>query len=92
MIHVAQLTKSFSDLRRGWVTALDRVSFNVQPGEIFGLLGPNGAGKTTALRILSTVLRSTGGEATVAGYDVSTHPAEVRARTFPGIEQTYQPK
>jgi sodium transport system ATP-binding protein len=79
MIHVKNLQKSFSDLRRGQVTALDNVSFDVQPGEIFGLLGPNGAGKTTTLRILSTVLRPTGGKATVAGFDVSTQPEAVRA-------------
>lgn len=79
MIHVESLSKSFSDLRRGSVTALHRVSFDVHPGEIFGLLGPNGAGKTTCLRILSTVLRPTGGRATIAGYDVATHPAEVRS-------------
>src|SRR4029077_2990444 len=46
---------------------------------IFGLLGPNGAGKTTCLRILSTVLRPTDGRATIAGYDVAEHPAEVRS-------------
>lgn len=80
MIHVERLTKSFNDLRRGSVSAVDQVSFDVQPGEIFGLLGPNGAGKTTCLRILSTVLRPTAGRATIAGYDVATHPAEVRAR------------
>lgn len=78
MIHVENLSKSFLDLRRGAVTALDGVSFEVRPGEIYGLLGPNGAGKTTCLRILSTVLRPTGGYATIAGYDVATHPAEVR--------------
>jgi sodium transport system ATP-binding protein len=80
MIHVENLTKRFSDLRRGSVTALEEVSFDVKPGEIFGLLGPNGAGKTTCLRILSTVLRPTGGTAVVAGYDVRTHPAQVRAQ------------
>jgi sodium transport system ATP-binding protein len=80
MIHVDNLSKQFSDLRRGSVTALDGVSFDVGPGEIFGLLGPNGAGKTTCLRILSTVLKPTGGSAIIAGYDVLTHPAEVRAR------------
>ena len=80
MIHVEELTKCFSDLRRGSVNALNRVSFDVQPGEIFGMLGPNGAGKTTCLRILSTVLKPTSGRATVDGYDVSTHPTEVRAR------------
>jgi sodium transport system ATP-binding protein len=80
MIHVKDLTKTFSDLRRGAFTALDCVSFDVRPGEIYGLLGPNGAGKTTCLRILSTVLRPTGGLATVAGFNVETHPAEVRSR------------
>lgn len=80
MIHVEQLRKSFTDLRRGEVSALDGVSFDVHPGEIFGLLGPNGAGKTTCLRMLSTVLRPTGGRATIAGFDVKTHPEEVRQR------------
>jgi sodium transport system ATP-binding protein len=80
MIHVSHLSKSFTDLRRGEVTALHNATFDVAPGEIFGLLGPNGAGKTTCLRILSTVLRPTGGEAIIAGYNVETHPAEVRAR------------
>ncbi|MFO0918577.1 MAG: ATP-binding cassette domain-containing protein [Planctomycetaceae bacterium] len=81
MISVEQLTKRFADLQHeGGFTALDDVSFEVKPGEIFGLLGPNGAGKTTCLRILSTVLRPTSGTAFVAGYNVATHPAEVRAR------------
>ena len=80
MIHVRELTKRFPDLRRGDVPAVDGVSFDVHPGEIYGLLGPNGAGKTTCLRILSTVLKPTSGTATVAGFDVVTHPAEVRAR------------
>ncbi len=79
MIHVEHLTKSFFDYQRGWVAAVDDVSFDCYPGAIFGLLGPNGAGKTTTLRILSTVLRPTGGRAVVAGHDVSTHPEEVRA-------------
>ena len=78
MIHVEQLTKSFNDLRRGDVMALDHVSFEVQPGEIYGLLGPNGAGKTTCLRVLSTVLRATAGDATIAGYSVTQQPAKVR--------------
>src|SRR5436190_15390287 len=79
MISVDRLSKSFVDLKRGDVAALEFATFDVYPGEIFGLLGPNGAGKTTCLRILSTVLRPTGGQATIAGYDVATHPAEVRA-------------
>ena len=80
VINVEQLTKTFGDLRTGTFTALEQVSFAVQPGEIFGLLGPNGAGKTTCLRILSTVLKPTSGRATVAGFDVAMYPEEVRAR------------
>ena len=78
MVEVEQLTKAYPDLQHGQFVALDHVSFQVTPGEIFGLLGPNGAGKTTALRILSTVLRPTSGLAKVNGYDVTTHPYEVR--------------
>jgi sodium transport system ATP-binding protein len=79
VIRVEDLTKSFDDLKRGSIVALERVSFEVQPGEIFGLLGPNGAGKTTCLRILSTVLKPTGGRAEIAGFDVVTHPQDVRS-------------
>ncbi|MFN0195757.1 MAG: ATP-binding cassette domain-containing protein [Planctomycetaceae bacterium] len=78
MIYVEDLTKRFPDLRQGSVLALDHVSFDVQPGEIFGLLGPNGAGKTTCLRILSTVLKPSGGKAIIAGHNVATDPAGVR--------------
>src|SRR4051812_44502016 len=78
MIVVDQLVKSFRDLRRGEVRAVDAISFEARPGEIFGLLGPNGAGKTTAMRVLCTVLKPTGGTATVAGYDVATQPNLVR--------------
>ncbi|WP_442510823.1 ATP-binding cassette domain-containing protein [Novipirellula sp. SH528] len=80
MIHVQHLTKTYDDLNRGRFVAVDRVSFTVGAGEIFGLLGPNGAGKTTVLRILSTVLSPTSGIANVAGYDVVQDPAEVRRR------------
>lgn len=78
MIHVRELTKHYEDLRRGQFVALDHVSFDALPGQVYGLLGPNGAGKTTALRILSTLLRPTGGSATVNGYDVVTQPSQVR--------------
>src|SRR5262249_51963842 len=78
MIHVENLTKSFRDMRRGQVLAVDHLSFDAHPGEVFGLLGPNGAGKTTAMRILCTVLRPSGGVARVAGYDVVTQAGQVR--------------
>ena len=78
MIHVENLTKSFRDLRRGQIMAVDHISFDAKPGEVFGLLGPNGAGKTTTMRILCTVLKPTGGVATLAGFDVADEPSAVR--------------
>ncbi|MBX3422351.1 MAG: ATP-binding cassette domain-containing protein [Pirellulaceae bacterium] len=78
MVEADGLTKSYPDYEAGQFLALDRVSFHVGPGEIFGLLGPNGAGKTTALRILSTVLKPTGGCARINGFDVATHADQVR--------------
>ena len=77
MIEVRDLSKSFPG-PNGPVSAVDGIRFSVHPGEVFGLLGPNGAGKTTTLRMLCTVLRPTGGTATVAGYDVVEQPSEVR--------------
>jgi len=62
------------------VRAVDGLSFEVEPGEIYGLLGPNGAGKTTAMRLLSALLRPTSGTALVAGFSVLDEPREVRAR------------
>jgi sodium transport system ATP-binding protein len=78
VIHVEALCKSFLDYQRGWISAVREVSFDCNPGEIFGLLGPNGAGKTTTLRILSTVLRPTSGRAVVAGHDVVAEAQAVR--------------
>ncbi|MEM3725421.1 MAG: ABC transporter ATP-binding protein [Candidatus Bathyarchaeia archaeon] len=62
----------------GSVYALDKLSFKVESGEIFGLIGPNGAGKTTALRIVSTLLLPTSGTVKVFGLDVVGDAAEVR--------------
>ncbi len=78
MIEVENLTKHYPDWERGKLVALDGISFQAHPGEVFGLLGPNGAGKTTALRILSTVLRPTSGTARICGYDVVAEPNHVR--------------
>ncbi len=59
-------------------TALDNISFFVEPGEIFGVQGPAGSGKTTLLRLLATLLRSDGGEAWVFGFPVTRRPEQVR--------------
>ena len=78
MIEVRDLSKWFPGADGNRVAAVDGIRFSVHPGEVFGLLGPNGAGKTTTLRMLCTVLKPTGGTATVAGYDVIEEPSEVR--------------
>ncbi len=78
MIHVRQLTKTYEEIQTGRFTALDGISFDAMPGQIFGLLGPNGAGKTTALRILSTVLHPTCGSVFVNGFEVTEQPDQVR--------------
>ncbi|MBM3315100.1 ABC transporter ATP-binding protein, partial [candidate division WOR-3 bacterium] len=62
----------------GAVRALDGVSFDIRPGEIFGLIGPNGSGKTTCLRIVATLLRPTAGTVSVFGLDVTRKAGEVR--------------
>jgi sodium transport system ATP-binding protein len=78
MIQVVNLSKTFTDPKRGAVRAVDGVSFEVREREIFGLLGPNGAGKTTALRLLATVMTPTSGTAVLNGHDVLRSPGEVR--------------
>ncbi len=72
-IEVSGLTKKF-----GRLTAVDNVSFSVSEGEFFGFLGPNGAGKTTLIRILTTLLKPTGGNAVVACCNVAKEPEKVR--------------
>jgi ABC-2 type transport system ATP-binding protein len=74
MIQTKNLSKKFNDF-----LAVNQVSLEVKSGEVLALLGPNGAGKTTTLRMLTSVLRPTTGWARVAGYDVVTQAAEVRA-------------
>jgi ABC-2 type transport system ATP-binding protein len=75
MISVTGITKTFSKH-----TVLAGVDLDVGAGEIVGLLGPNGAGKTTLVNILTTLVAPDSGTATVAGFDVVTHPADVRRR------------
>lgn len=77
-VRVSDLRKTFYDESRGEVHAVDGVTFDCRPGEVFGLLGANGAGKTTTLRMLSTVLRPTGGSATLMGHDIVREPEAVR--------------
>src|SRR5215470_2000171 len=64
----------------GGVRAVDGVDLRIPAGEIYGFLGPNGAGKSTTVRVLCTLLAPSGGRALVAGYDVASHPGQVRLR------------
>jgi ABC-2 type transport system ATP-binding protein len=73
MIYTKNLTKSFGDN-----LAVDRLTLDIPAGEVFGLLGPNGAGKTTTIRMLSSLIGPTSGEARVAGFDVSKDDYMVR--------------
>src|SRR3954452_14510006 len=75
MIQVRRLSKQY-----GSVKAIDRITFEVGQGEIVGLLGPNGAGKTTTMRVLTTYLAPTSGQATLAGHDVLDEPLQVRRK------------
>ncbi len=72
---------SSTDLERrfGSFVAVNRVSFQVDRGEIFGFLGPNGAGKSTTIRMLCGILAPTGGRGTVAGFDIRTQPEQIKA-------------
>ena len=72
-IEARDLTRVF-----GAFTAVDRVSFDVLRGEVFGFLGANGAGKSTTIRMLTGILRPSGGSATVAGYDITREQELVR--------------
>ena len=94
MILVQDLSKSFKmpkqskkkntdeDPRKDgkWFHAVKNVSFEVPQGKILGLLGPNGAGKTTILRMLSTAIKPTGGQATVMGLNLVEKPLEIRKK------------
>lgn len=73
IIRTRGLTRRFGDL-----AAVEDLTLEVAPGEIFGLVGPDGAGKTTTLRLLCGLLEPTAGEAVVAGYDVARDPQRVK--------------
>lgn len=82
MIITKNLTKQFDEF-----IAVDGVSLEVPAGQVLALLGPNGAGKTTTVRMLTSVLRPTRGQASVVGYDVVRNPAQVRAHVGVLTEQ-----
>ena len=82
-IEVSNLQRAFSDE----VLAVAGIDLYVDEGEIYAFLGPNGAGKTTTVRMLTTLLRPTGGSATVAGHDVVADPAAVRAEIGVALQE-----
>ena len=73
IVRVENLVKKF-----GALIAVDNISFNVTPGEMFGFLGPNGAGKTTTINILCTLSKPTSGQAFINGFDVVRQQNQVR--------------
>ena len=73
MIKILNLTKRYDRL-----AAVDALSLEVQPGEIFGFLGPNGAGKTTTIRVMMGILKPTSGQVFLGGYDVERQPEEAK--------------
>ena len=87
MIEVRNITKRYGDL-----TAIDRVTFRVEKGEILAFLGPNGAGKTTTMRILTCFIPATEGSAHVAGFDCADQAQEVKKRIgyLPETPPVYQ--
>lgn len=70
--------KALSKMYKKGVYASEKVSFDIKKGEIFALIGPNGAGKTTTIRMISTLLTATEGDAIVAGHSILTEPQKVR--------------
>jgi ABC-2 type transport system ATP-binding protein len=82
MIRAIQLTKMFGDF-----LAVDHVTLHVPLGTVLALLGPNGAGKTTTVRMMTSIMAPTSGQVTIAGYDVVSDPARVRAHVGVLTEQ-----
>jgi ABC-2 type transport system ATP-binding protein len=75
MIKLENVTKTFGNL-----TAVDHVSFQVEPGEILGFLGPNGAGKSTTMKMITGFLTPTSGKISLSGFDIERHPIEAKKR------------
>src|SRR5580765_4602852 len=73
IIKAEDVIKTFGEIK-----AVDGISFEVKPGEIFAFLGPNGAGKSTTISMLTTMLRPTSGKLMMNGYDVTNEPASAR--------------
>ncbi|HYK45186.1 MAG TPA: ABC transporter ATP-binding protein [Parafilimonas sp.] len=88
---VEDIVKTYGTKKK-LVTALDDISFEVEPGELFGIIGPDGAGKTSLFRILTTLLLADKGHATLAGFDVVKDYKAVRKRVgyMPGRFSLYQ--
>ncbi|MFI4933586.1 MAG: ABC transporter ATP-binding protein [Caulobacterales bacterium] len=74
IVQARELTRRF-----GALIAVDHISLSIRAGETFALIGPNGAGKSTLMKMFTTMLPPSSGQATVAGYDVARHPQQVRA-------------
>ncbi len=72
-VEVKELTRKF-----GAFTAVDRVTFHVRKGEIFGFLGPNGAGKTTTIKMLTGLISPSSGKGTVSGFDIATQAESIK--------------
>ena len=89
MITLNKIKKTYN---KGQVTAVNNISFTVNPGELFGLIGPDGAGKTTLFRILTTLLLPDEGSATVAGLDIIKDYEKIRSKVgyMPGRFSLYQ--
>ena len=73
MIEIKELTKTY-----GNVKAVDKITFSVSKGEVFGLLGPNGAGKTTTIKMLTALSRPDSGKCAINGFDVAANPHEIK--------------
>lgn len=73
LVSLDHLTRRFGDF-----TAVNAITLDVRPGEVFGLLGPNGAGKSTTIKMLTTLLAPSAGSATIAGFDLRRQPARAR--------------